>query len=150
MISIRYQSTDALKLRTDGDGSLVATPLSIFLGERIAKHFSSKREFVRMSQPDGNENSVAGYLSQVLTGKKPASPELIQAWTKSLQLESDDVALLRFIAALTYVPEEWHADMVSLFNRDRASRGLSPVAFEHKRVLAASRQRRVHRKVRPG
>lgn len=150
MISIRYQSTDASKLRADGDGGLVASPLSIFLGSRIAKHFSSKREFVRMSQPDGNENSAAGYLSQVLTGKKPASPDLIQTWTKSLQLEPNDAALLRFLAALTYVPEEWRADMVSMFNRDRASRGLPPVAFDPKRVLAASRQRRVHRKARQG
>lgn len=149
MISIRYQSTGASKLTADGDGGLVASQLSVFLSDRIAKRFSSRREFVRMSQPDANENSAAGYLSQVLNGKKPASPELVQAWAKSLRLEPDDAALLRFLAVLSYVPEEWHTDMTTLFNRDRANRGLPAIVFEPKRAPGSSRQRQAHRKVRP-
>ena len=150
LISIGYQSTGASKSKADGDGGFVASLLSVFIGNRIAERFTSRREFVRISQPSANENSAAGYLSQILADKKPASPELVLAWAKTLKLDHDDVAVLRFLAALTYVPEEWHAEMVSLFNRDRTSRGLPAIASEVKRNKGPVPLRRTHRKSRPG
>lgn len=100
-----------------------------------------------MAQPTKSEGSAAGYLSQVLGGSKPASPELVQQWGRALRLDAEDAAVLRFLASLTYIPAEWQAEFVEFFNRDRTARGLPAVEVETP-AGGRTRERQAHRKSR--
>ena len=55
----------------------------------IDARFKSRREFIRAAQPQASVDGGQGYLSQVLSGKKPPPMNRLPAWADALELTAD-------------------------------------------------------------
>ena len=52
----------------------------------ITAHYPSRRAFVRVAQPDDDEDSAQAYLALVLHGKRPPPLDHLEAWATALDL----------------------------------------------------------------
>lgn len=60
-----------------------------YLKRLIDARFKSRRDFIKAAQPHANVDGAQGYLSQVLSRKKPPPMNRLQAWADALGLSAD-------------------------------------------------------------
>lgn len=102
--------------------------LEIFLMPKITAQFPSKAAFADAVLPHKNTNTAAVHLAMILSGKRPAPVDHLEAWIHALDLDATGTEEFCFLAGLTHLPEKLHPLFIRLFNESRVSRGLSALA----------------------
>ncbi len=103
------------------------TRIAFFMKPRISAKFRSQRAFAKAAHPKQGADAAAAHLALILSGARPAPVEHLEAWVRTLELDSSGTEELSFLAGLTHLPEPLHPLFVRLFNESRISRGLNPL-----------------------
>ena len=98
----------------------VPTAFAAILIQEIAHHFPSRRSFVRAAEPTANENSAAGYLSQVIAGKKPPPMDRVEAWADALDLKGRERDRFIDLACIAHLPTNVQGRFEALLRRVEA------------------------------
>ncbi len=71
----------------------------------ISLRYGSRRAFIRAVVPASKENSAQGYLSRVLSGKKPPPLDVLEAWATALDLTGEARDRFIWLGQLANAPE---------------------------------------------
>lgn len=91
-----------------------------YLQSLIAARFESRREFIRASDPTFDEDTASGYVAKVVSGKRSAPLERIDAWANALALSGDERETFLRLAYLSHAPERVRQMMADLERRTAA------------------------------